>query len=436
MKELSYVIALPNGLHARPAAKVAQIASSVKCQVTIEKGGKSVSAKNVLSLLSLGIKEGETINVKIEGEDECEAARQLEEFLNSHPVEKLKNNQVFRIAFFGTKDYDRVFFSELSHPKGDDTYNSHIHYFEPRLTEETAGLAKGYDAVCIFVNDDCSAKAIEVLHECGVRLILLRCAGFNNVDLKAAKEYGMTVLRVPAYSPYAVAEHAMAILQAANRRLQRAYTRIRDNDFALSGLVGVDLHNKVAGIVGTGRIGQCMARICKGYGMTVLGWDAYPNQKLVDEGLLTYVSFDELLEKSDLISLHAPLIMGEGGTHHIINADAISKMKEGVMLVNAARGGLIDNEALLNGLRSGKFHAVALDVYEGEEQNVYTDHSGDTITNDITARLQFYPQVVITSHQAFFTREALQAIATTTMENAYNFAQGRPYGNAEVKLPG
>lgn len=435
MKELTYVIVLPNGLHARPAAKVAEVASRVKSQVTFEKDGKSVSAKNVLSLLSLNVKEGDKVHVTVEGEDEDEAVRQLGELLRSHPAERLKNDQVFRIAFFGTKEYDRTFFSELSHPKGDNTYNSHIHYFEPRLTEETAGLAKGYDAVCIFVNDDCSAKAIEILHEGGVRLILLRCAGFNNVDLKAAKEYGMTVLRVPAYSPYAVAEHAMAILQAANRRLQRAYTRIRDNDFALSGLVGLDLHNKVAGIVGTGRIGQCMARICKGYGMTVLGWDAYPNQKLVDEGLLTYVSFDELLEKSDLISLHAPLIKGEGGTYHIIDAAAIGKMKDGVMLVNAARGGLIDNLALLDGLRAGKFHAVALDVYEGEEQNVYSDLSGDTLTNDITARLTFYPQVVITSHQAFFTREALQAIAMTTMENAYNFSQGKPYGSAEVKLP-
>ena len=278
-------------------------------------------------------------------------------------------------------------------------------------------------------------EAVRKLIDCGVKLILLRCAGFNNVDLKAAKEYGMTVLRVPAYSPYAVAEHAMAILQAANRRLQRAYSRIRDNDFALSGLVGLDLHNKVAGIVGTGRIGQCFARICKGYGMTVIGWDAYPNRKLEDEGLLTYVTKEELFEKSDLISLHAPLIMGEGGTYHIIDEKAISRMKDDVMLVNAARGGLIDNNALLEALRAGKFHAVALDVYEGEEQNVYTDHSGDVITNDITARLQFYPQVVITSHQAFFTREALQAIATTTMENALNFSTGKPYGDAEVKLP-
>ncbi len=434
MKECYYAISLPQGLHARPAAKVAQIASSVKSQVTFEKNGRSVSAKNVLSLLSLNIKSGEKVHIMVEGEDEEEAAGMIEEFLCCHPAEKLKNDKVFRIAFFGTKEYDRTFFSQLSHPKGDDTYNSHIHYFEPRLTEETAGLARGYDAVCIFVNDDCSAKAIEILHECGVRLILLRCAGFNNVDLAAAKEYGLTVLRVPAYSPYAVAEHAMAILQAANRRLQRAYTRIRDNDFALSGLVGLDLHNKVAGIVGTGRIGQCMARICKGYGMTVLGWDAYPNQKLADEGLLTYVSFDELLEKSDLISLHAPLVRGEGGTYHIIDATAISKMKDDVMLVNAARGGLIDNAALLEGLKAGKFHAVALDVYEGEEQNVYSDLSGDTLTNDITARLTFYPQVVITSHQAFFTREALQAIATTTMENAYNFSQGLPFGSAEVKL--
>lgn len=435
MKELFYAINLPFGLHARPAAHVAQIASGVKSQVTIEKDGKLANAKNVLQILSLDIKKGEEIHLMIEGEDELEAADKLEAFFRDHPGEKLDKQKVFKIAFFGTKDYDKTFFAQLSHPKGDDTYNSHIHYFEARLTEDSAGLAKGYDAACIFVNDDCGRRVIEILHDCGVKLILLRCAGFNNVDLKAAKEYGMTVLRVPAYSPYAVAEHAMAILQAANRRLQRAYSRIRDNDFALSGLVGLDLHNKVAGIVGTGRIGQCFARICKGYGMTVIGWDAYPNRKLEDEGLLTYVTKEELFEKSDLISLHAPLIMGEGGTYHIIDEKAISRMKDDVMLVNAARGGLIDNNALLEALRAGKFHAVALDVYEGEEQNVYTDHSGDVITNDITARLQFYPQVVITSHQAFFTREALQAIATTTMENALNFSTGKPYGDAEVKLP-
>ncbi|MBR3231872.1 MAG: 2-hydroxyacid dehydrogenase [Lachnospiraceae bacterium] len=340
---------------------------------------------------------------------------------------------MLKIAFFGAKDYDHIFFNELAKDKGEGTYNCDIKYFSTRLTPETAALAKGYDAVCIFVNDECPRAALETLKECGVRLVLLRCAGFNNVDLVAAREFGITVLRVPAYSPYAVAEHAMAIIQAANRRLNKAVNKVRDNNFALSGLLGVDLHNKVAGIVGTGKIGQCMARICKGFGMTVIGWDAYPNQALVDEGLLTYVSKDELFAKSDLISLHAPLIMGDGGTYHLINKAAIDKMKDTVMLVNTARGGLIDTEDLISALKEGKFHAVALDVYEGEESNVYTDHSADAMMNDITARLQMFPQLILTSHQAFFTREALQAIAATTMENARNFNEGNPYGMAEVK---
>ena len=224
----------------------------------------------------------------------------------------------------------------------------------------------------------------------------------------------------------------MAILQAANRRIAKAYNRVKDNNFALNGLLGTDLHNKVAGIVTTGRIGQCMARICKGYGMTVLAWDAYPNKALEEEGLLTYVSKEELFQRSDLISIHGPLIMGEGGTYHLINDKAISMMKDGVMLVNTARGGFIDTNALLSGLRAGKFHAVALDVYEGQDEVVYTDHSDDILSNDVVARLTSFPQVVVTSHQAFFTREALQAIAADTLENARNFLQGLPYGKAEV----
>ena len=225
----------------------------------------------------------------------------------------------------------------------------------------------------------------------------------------------------------------MATLQEANRRLNKAYNKIRENNFDLSGLLGLDLHNKVAGIMGTGKIGVCMANICKGYGMTVLGWDAYPNKELEESGLLTYVTKEELLQRSDLISLHAPLIMGEGGTYHLINKETIALMKDNAMLVNTARGGLIDAEALIDALKSNKFHAVALDVYEGEDPNVYTDRSGEVVTNDITGRLLMFPQVVLTSHQAFFTREALQAIATTTMENARNFAAGKDYGAAEVK---
>ena len=224
-----------------------------------------------------------------------------------------------------------------------------------------------------------------------------------------------------------------ALKLAGQRHIHKAYLKVKENDFALSGLLGVDLHNKVAGIMGTGKIGQCMAKICKGYGMTVLGWDAFPNRKLEEEGLLTYVSKDELLQRADLISLHLPLIMGEGGTYHIINDDTIAMMKDNVMLVNTSRGGLVDAEALIRGLKAQKFHAVALDVYEGEDANVYTNHSDDFLTNDIVARLTMFPNLILTSHQAFFTREAMQAIAAITMENARNFNEHLPYGDAECR---
>ncbi|MBR2843901.1 MAG: HPr family phosphocarrier protein [Solobacterium sp.] len=431
MKSFTYVLTDPEGLHARPAVTISQTCVQLQSAVTFTYNGKTASGNNVLQLLALGAKEGAELTVTIEGPDEEEAVEKVMHDLR-HKAEE-HTAKPLRVAFFGTKDYDRIFFSELAKDKGPTAYNCDIHYFTTRLTPETANLAHGYDAVCIFVNDECPRSVVEELRDGGVRLILLRCAGFNNVDIAAAKECGITVLRVPAYSPYAVAEHAMSIIQAANRRLCKAYNKVNDNNFALSGLLGLDLHNKTAGILGTGRIGQCFARICKGYGMTVIGWDAYPNQKLVDEGLLTYVSKEELLRKSDLISLHAPLIMGEGGTYHMINKDTIALMKDNVMLVNTARGGLIDAEALIEALKARKFHAVALDVYEGEDSNVYTDHSDDYLETDITARLTMFPNVVLTSHQAFFTREALQAIAATTMENARNFNRGRDLGIAEVK---
>ena len=431
MKSFTYVLTDPEGLHARPAVTISQTCVQLQSAVTFTYNGKTASGNNVLQLLALGAKEGAELTVTIEGPDEEEAVEKVMHDLR-HKAEE-HTAKPLRVAFFGTKDYDRIFFSELAKDKGPTAYNCDIHYFTTRLTPETANLAHGYDAVCIFVNDECPRSVVEELRDGGVRLILLRCAGFNNVDIAAAKECGITVLRVPAYSPYAVAEHAMSIIQAANRRLCKAYNKVNDNNFALSGLLGLDLHNKTAGILGTGRIGHCFARICKGYGMTVIGWDAYPNQKLVDEGLLTYVSKEELLRKSDLISLHAPLIMGEGGTYHMINKDTIALMKDNVMLVNTARGGLIDAEALIEALKARKFHAVALDVYEGEDSNVYTDHSDDYLETDITARLTMFPNVVLTSHQAFFTREALQAIAATTMENARNFNRGRDLGIAEVK---
>ena len=432
MKTILYEVRSPLGIHARPAALLAQSCVGLSSQITLRCGEKTANGSNVLQILALHAKKGSVLEISAEGGDEDEALEVVRKALLDAYRDHMKV-ELLKIAFFGTKQYDRLFFSELAKDRGEGTYNCDIKYFSTRMTPETAHLAKGFDAVCIFVNDECPRAAVEILKDCGVRLILLRCAGFNNVDLQAAKECGITVCRVPAYSPYAVAEHAMSLVMTANRRLHKAVNRVRENNFDLSGLLGLDLHNKVAGIMGTGKIGQCMARICKGFGMTVIAWDAYPNQALVDEGLLTYVSKGELYERADLISLHAPLIMGKGGTYHLIDAKAISRMKNTAMLVNTARGGLIDAEALIDALKHGKFHAVALDVYEGEDENVYTDHSDDFLRNDITARLLMFPNVVLTSHQAFFTREALQAIAAVTLENARNFNEGLPLGEAECK---
>ncbi len=432
MKSLQYAVKNPLGIHARPAALLAQACTDIKSSVTLECNGNEASGKNVLQILALHAAKGSVITFTVEGPDEDLAIEKIQDVLGRIAPKDKKTN-ILRVAFYGTKDYDRIFFSELSRDKGEGTYNVDIKYLSSRLTVESAPLAKGYDAVCIFVNDEAPREVIEILADGGVKLILLRCAGFNNVDSAAAKEFGIKVLRVPAYSPYAVAEHAMTIIQAANRRIHKSYAKVKDNNFALSGLLGVDLHNKVAGILGTGRIGQIMARICKGYGMTVLGWDAFPNKALEEEGLLTYASKEEVLRKADLISLHAPLIMGEKGTYHLIDENAISMMKDGVMLVNTSRGPLIDAEALIKGLRANKFHAVALDVYEGEDPNVYMDRSDEMIDTDIVARLMMFPNLILTSHQAFFTREALQAIAAVTMENARNFNEELPFGMAEVK---
>ena len=432
MKTFRCIVQNPVGIHARPAALIAQFCVGIKSAVKITCNGKTASGSDVLQILALNARKDDILDVEVDGISEAEDAEKLKELICNDAKEEIPTD-IIKIAFFGTKDYDRMFFSKLADEKGPGTYNAEITYLESRLTLETASLAKGNDAVCIFVNDEAPRAVIEVLHHEGIRLILLRCAGFNNVDLQACKEFGIKVARVPAYSPYAVAEHAMAIIQEANRRLHKADRKVRENNFALSGLLGVDLHNKVCGVMGTGKIGECFARIAKGYGMSVLGWDAYPNKKLEEEGLLTYVSKDELLQKADLISLHAPLIYGEGGTYHLIDEDAINKMKKHVMLVNTARGPLIDVEALITALKAGKFQAVALDVYEGEDENVYVDRSDEAMPHSITARLQMFPQLVLTSHQAFFTREAMQAIAVTTMENVRNFNEGKDLGASEVK---
>ena len=337
-----------------------------------------------------------------------------------------------KIAFFGAKEYDRIYFDEILSYTGAGSYNVEIKYYETRLTVETANLAKGSDAICIFVNDEASAEVIHVLADIGIKLILLRCAGYNNVDMSSAKYYGITVLRVPAYSPHAVAEHTMGIIMAANRRIHKAYLRVKDNNFALRGLLGVDLYGKKAGIIGTGQIGRCMAQICCGYGMKVLAWDAHPVFELETKGLVRYVDLETLFKEADLISLHVPLIYGEGGTYHLIDQRAIDLMKDTVMLVNTSRGSLIDTEALIIALKEHKFQAVALDVYEGEDDNVYIDYSDVPICSDITARLMSFPNVIITSHQAFFTREALYSIARVTLDNARNYQLGLDYGASEV----
>ncbi len=326
-----------------------------------------------------------------------------------------------KILFYGAKDYDHLYFDQLA---ADPGYECQIDFLSANLDAATAPLCRGYEAVCAFVNADCSRPVLERFHEEGVRLLLLRCAGFNNVDLAAAKEFGITVLRVPGYSPEAVAEFAMTLALSANRRIHKAYIKVRNNNFSLDGLLGYNLHDGVAGIVGTGKIGAAMARICKGFGMEVIAYDKYPNPALKD--ILTYVELDELLRRSDLISLHCPLTPEN---HHMINAETIAQMKDSAILVNTSRGPLIDTDALLEALRRHKFAAVALDVYEDEDEQVFEDFSDNVLANDKVALLLAFPNVIVTSHQAFFTHTALQAIAVTTMENAYAFAHGEELKN-------
>lgn len=315
-----------------------------------------------------------------------------------------------KIAFFGTKEYDRKHFTE--------EMNGHqIKFLRPRLSEETAIMAKGFDAVCAFVNDDLSKPVIRLLAENGIKYILMRCAGYNNVDLGTAAEEGIVVVRVPAYSPEAVAEHAASLMLASNRRIHKAYNKVRDNDYSLVGLSGFNLFGKTAGIIGTGKIGLAMIKICKGFGMKVIASDVYPNHKAAEEIGFEYVTIDYLYENADVISLHCPLF---DSNHHMINKDTISKMKDGVMLINTSRGGLINTEDLIAGIKEGKFHAVGLDVYEEENGLVFDNLSDTILEHTVTARLLSFPNVILTSHQGFLTYEALEAIANVTIDNATN----------------
>lgn len=325
-----------------------------------------------------------------------------------------------KILFYDTQAYDKESFLK----EADNYPGITMDFLKSTLAPQTAPLAQGYDAVCAFVNSDVETETVEALHKAGVRLILMRCAGFNNVDLELAAKYGMEVRRVPGYSPEAVAEHAMALALTVNRRMHKAYTKVRENDFSLGGLMGFNFYEKTAGIIGTGKIGAAMARICRGFGMKVIAYDVYENEALKD--FVTYVTLDELLAKSDLISLHCPLM---DNTYHIINRETIAKMKDGVILVNTSRGGLVKTEDLIEGIRARKFFGVGLDVYEEETPNVFEDRSDEILEHSTTARLLSFPNVMITSHQGFFTQEALAAIAQTTLQNALDFEAGKETPN-------
>ena len=321
-----------------------------------------------------------------------------------------------KIAFFSTKPYDKIWFE----PMGKE-YGFEIRFFEMSFQEETISLARGFDAICIFVNDYVNARMIDQLHEMKVRAILLRSAGFNHVDVQAA-EGKLCILRVPSYSPEAVAEFAIGMILTVNRFTHKAYNRTREFNMSLNGLMGVDLYQKTAGIIGTGKIGQAMIRICRGFGMHVVAYDPYPNKELSVE----YVPLEKLMAQADLISLHCPLT---SETKHIVNRATIDHMKQGVYLVNTSRGALIDTDALIDGLVAGKFGGVGLDVYEEEEGIFYEDKSGEIMQDENLARLMTFPNVLITSHMGFFTKEAMQAIAKVTLENAYAFENGLPLKN-------
>ncbi len=317
-----------------------------------------------------------------------------------------------KFAFFDTKPYDKPSFDKFG-----KKHNVTFKYFETKLNEDTVELAQGYDGVCIFVNDTANAAVIDRLCELGVQVIALRCAGFNNVDMKHA--FGkIHVFRVPAYSPYAVAEHTMALLLTSIRRIHKAYIRTKDFNFSLSGMTGFDLHGKTVGVIGTGAIGRAFINICLGFGMNILAYDKYPSQDLANTDKVKYVTLDDLFSKSDIISLHCPLT---DETHHIINENALNKCKQGVVILNTSRGALVDAESLLSGIKSRKVGAACLDVYEEESDFFFEDYSGHIMEDDTLARLISMPNVIVTSHQAFLTEEALMNIAETTVKNIIQF---------------
>ena len=325
-----------------------------------------------------------------------------------------------RIIFFDIKDYDREFFEKYG-----KNYNYEMSFFKSRLSLENVHLTKGYDVVCAFTNDDIGKETIDAMAENGVRLLAMRCAGFNNVSLKDIHNR-FKVVRVPAYSPHAIAEYTVGLILAVNRKINKAYVRTREGNFSINGLMGIDLYGKTAGIIGTGKIGQILIKILKGFDMKVIAYDLFPNQKVAEELGFEYVSLDELYANSDIISLNCPLTKD---TQYMINRRSMLKMKDGVILVNTGRGQLIDSADLVEALKDKKVGAVALDVYEEEEDYFFEDKSTQVIEDDILGRLLSFYNVLITSHQAYFTKEAVEAITVTTLNNIKDFVEGKPLVN-------
>lgn len=321
-----------------------------------------------------------------------------------------------RAAFFHATPYRNELYRQ------ENRYNYALHFFTPRLTRDTVALTAGFRVIVVSANDCLDAEVVHELHELGVEMIALRCAGFNNVDLAACERYGISVARVPAYSPYAVAEHAVALMMTLNRRINRAHNRVREGNFSLEGLMGFDMHGRTAGVIGTGKIGSCTLSILFGFGCPLLAYDVFQNQDLVDKFGVLYVELDELYAKSDIISLHAPLTRE---TYHLIDSTAVKKMKPGVMLINTARGGLIDTAALIDGLKSGRIGYAGLDVYEEEADYFYEDFSDSIIKDDVLARLTTFNNVMITSHQGSLTDVAQTKIVETTLENIREFELGK-----------
>ena len=319
-----------------------------------------------------------------------------------------------RTAVFSTKQYTKSHFEEAN-----KTFGHELVFFEPQLNQSTAPLARGFTAICAFVNDELDAETLRILAAGGTKVIALRSAGFNHVDLEVAEELGMTVVRVPAYSPYAVAEHTVALLLTLNRKIHRAYNRVRENNFALDGLVGFDIHGRTVGIIGTGTIGAITAKIMHGFGCRILAYDLYENPQC--EEFVGYTTLDDIFRTADIITLHCPLTPE---THHLIDSEAIAKMKKGVVILNTSRGALIDAKAAIKGLKSGKIGYMGLDVYEEEGDLFFEDLSDKVIQDDVFARLVSFPNVLVTGHQAFLTREALENIAGTTLSNLRDVEQG------------